>query len=247
MAKRIKKFKSCGNCQEGYIYKKNEETGELDYVERCDCWKEYQKTIILKHKLIKSNIPPSIISYNPNNDYVGDDKDNNLKAIDNYINKFLQFPKFHLYFYGSVGTQKSTLLRYIGKELLAKGFSVYYTLADDLIKELIKADRDEDMASKYKRITKDIDLLIIDEMSEDKITTYKSGWQRKFLLPFLKKRLEIYENNTLFASNSPYDNIGEFFEGAIQDIIHREVKAQLTFTDNYEKLSNSVDISKLWE
>ncbi|MDA3855351.1 MAG: ATP-binding protein [Candidatus Woesearchaeota archaeon] len=241
---RIKKFKPCGNCDNGYIH--NEDSQGNKIVERCNCWKSYQEEMIITSRLRKSNIPLSILKYDTDQ-YKGKDRNNNLKAIDNYIKKFNEFQGWHLYFYGPVGTQKSTLLRFICRELLKRNKSVYYILADDLIKDLILADRDEVLQAKYSRIMKEADLLVIDEMSEDKITTYKSGWQRKFILPFLKKRMEIYEKNVIFSSNSPYDNIGEFFEGAIQDLINREVKAQLIFEDNYKAVADSFDISKLWE
>jgi len=244
---RVQKFIPCDKCKDtrspGYKFSKDEDGNEK--VSRCDCWKKYQQTILLQHKLINANIPIKTMKYDINS-YVGSDVHNNLKAIRNYINKFDKYNGWHLYFYGTYGTQKSTLLRYIGKELLLRKKTVYYVLADELIKELIRADREEDIRDKWTNILQ-YDLLIIDEMSEDKITTYQSGWQRKFILPFLKKRLELYNKNVIFASNSPYDNIGTFFEGAIQDLIRREVKAQLTFEDNYEEESKAFDASSLWE
>lgn len=244
---RLKKFKPCDKCKDsptpGYIFKTDEEGNES--VTKCECWAKYQEETILAKKLTDANVPLSIMKYDPSQ-YEGEDKNDNLKAIRKFIKDFNKFSSWHLYFYGPVGTQKSTLLRYIAKELIQRKKTVYYTLADDMIKELIRADREEELKDKWDRILQ-YDLLIIDEMSEDKITTYKSGWQRKFILPFLKKRLEVYQKSVIFASNSPYDNVGDFFEGAIQDLIHREVKAQLTFEDNYEQLSNSFDVSELWE
>lgn len=242
----LEDFVPCGNCENGYIL-------EGDSVKKCSCFVEYQEKGMLISKVRDANIPffidsesdKTIINYDLS-DYKGVDSPKNLFKIERFISDFNKFKRRNLFFSGGFGTQKSTLLRYIGVQLLKQGYTVYYTLADSLIRELIEADRDEDLKNKWDKII-NYDCILIDEMSEDKITTYKSGWQRTFLLPFLKKRMEIIRKSVVFASNSPIDDIGAYFEGAIQDIIYREVVDKtMIFSDNYHKLRQDIDPMDLW-
>ncbi len=247
----VKKFISCGNCDNGFIYMK-------DGVSKCSCLEAYQEKVRVLHFVNKSNIPLHVDSYSDLlitdyslSHYRGPDINNNLYKIKKFISKFPtdeRYKKRNLFFSGGFGTQKSTLLRYVGVQLLKKGCSVYYTLADTLIRELMAAGWDnEDLRVKWEKIIQ-CDCLLIDEMSEDKITTYKSGWQRKFFLPFLKRRIEDIRKSVIFASNSPINNIGEYFEGAIQDVIFREVADKgMIFEDNYEKLKDDFNPLSLWD
>jgi len=243
-------FSPCEKCVDGWIINKSE-----GMTTKCECWNTYQKELRLKVSMEKTNIPLvfssesdlTIFDYSIEEHYKGSDREDNLKKINKFIKDFHLYKKRNLFFSGAVGTQKSTLARFIGKELTKKKYSVYYTLADTMIKELISADREDILKDKWKKIT-NYDLLIIDEMSEDKITTYQSGWQNTFLLPFLKNRIEMVRKSVIFISNNPIDNIGTYFEGAIQDLIYREVSDKtMVFTDNYVRLQKDFEVDKLWE
>lgn len=238
-------FESCGKCKNGYIYSSSE-------VEKCMCRSTWQYKERLSIKISKANIPPfisenkSLLEYNLS-DYIGKDKKDNISKIKKFISNFEKYKRRNLFLSGKIGTQKSTLARYISKELLSQNYTVYYTLADTLIKNLQDADRNEELKEKYNEII-NTDFLVIDEMSEDKITTYKSGWQNTFLLPFLKRRIEIVRKSVCFISNAPIDNIGDYFKGAIQDLIYREVADKdMVFKDNYNQELNRFDPSTLWD
>jgi DNA replication protein DnaC len=196
---------------------------------------------------VKGNIPAFTENYSLLN-YVGKDENKNLIKIAKYLEEFKdKYKEFSLFLWGTPGTQKSTILRYMGCNLIARGFTVIYMLADTLIKELIESDRDPLLKFKWYTKYMNYDCIIIDEFSEDKITTYESGWQRKFILPFLKMRMEIKRKAILFGSNNHPDNIGIYFDGAIQDLVSREIKDKtMEFKDEYMALVkefNSSDIT----
>lgn len=240
-------FIPCEKCDKGYIYSIDKSTAT-----KCDCLKQYQERRSIEIAVEKSNIPlwlsetKVLIDYSLD-DYVGQDFNNNLFKIKKFINNFDRYSKRNLFISGKPGTQKSTIARYMGMELLKQGKTVYYSLADTLIRDLIRADRDDELKNKMDEIIQ-YDCLIIDELSQDKITTYKSGWQNTFLLPFLKKRIELIRKSVVFISNSPIENIGEYFKGAIQDIVYREVAdKEMIFEDEYDIEINRFDPKTLWD
>jgi DNA replication protein DnaC len=241
-------FESCGKCYQGYIF------DELKNIARkCNCLKEYQDQGLINLAIQKSNIPfwisenKLLIDYSFD-DYVGNDSNNNLIKLKKFINNFDEkYSKRNLFFSGEPGTQKSTLARFVGVELIKRGKFVYYELADSLIRGLIEADRNDQVKDKWNKII-NCDCLIIDELSQDKITTYRSGWQNTFLLPFLKKRIEFIRKSVIFISNSPIENIGTYFKGAVQDLIYREVAdKKMIFTDSYEIEQTKFDWNSLWD
>ena len=85
-----------------------------------------------------------------------------------------------------------------------------------------------------------VDLLIIDEMSDDKITVFQSEYQIPFLTTFLKRRLETIKKSTIFISNHSKEKLYEGKLGkTIADLINRECKDFMFFKDVY-----SVEVSK---
>lgn len=208
------KFTPCENCDNGYIEDDIEAT-----ISKCSCLLNYQRNRKLSIELEKSNVPLQIssdkkavdlIGYSISEDYVGKDKQGNIPKIKKFISNFDErYSSLNMYFYGDQGVQKSTLARVICRELIKKGKSCYFILADDLIKTLIDAERDDELKSLCNHIL-NVDFLVIDELDESKITCYKSGYQIPFLTTFLKKRIERLRKSTLFCSNREIDNMGNF-------------------------------------
>lgn len=243
-------FISCGKCQDGFIY------GEDSTVTKCKCLLEYQRTRKLTHMLKNANIPlqissdsqaVSLLDYSIEKDYVGSDKNRNIPKIKKFISKFDEkYSSLNMYWYSLNGMQKTTLAKVMCRDLIKKGKSVYYILADTLIKMLIDSERDDQL----KEVCSNIlicDFLVIDELDESKITTYKSGYQVAFITSFLKKRIESLRKSTLFCSNRKIDNMGNFFGEALQDLILREVLDPQTFEDNYKSKSKAFDVKTLWD
>lgn len=247
----MKDFIPCENCTKGYLYI------DEGIITKCSCLYKYQKEKKLFYLLQEAKIPiqlgpkknneKSILNYSLKKDYVGDDKEGNLIKAQKFIKYFdSDYSSLNLYFYGESNTQKSTVGRIIGKELIKKGKSVYYILLDDLINLIIDSKREEDLKPKVKKIL-NVDLLIIDEFSSDKITLYKSGFQIPFLISFLKKRIESIRKAVLFISNCNIESIGKVFGSALNSLIKRECLDPMEFKDDYEAVLNNFNINDLWK
>lgn len=248
-----KSFVPCDNCQNGYLI---DNKGQAT---KCDCLKTYQFKMYGELLLLQSNVIEKhtskdtksfILNYDITKDYKGKDINENIPKIKKFISSFKEsFSSTNMFWQGSHGTQKSSLARYILKELVVKNnLKCFYIDADSLIKLIIKSARDESLLSEIDRIMHS-DLLIIDEMSEDKIVMFQSGWQTKYFFPFIKKRLEGIGRSTLFISNSPIDNLGEAFKGGVQEVIERSVSKEcvLTFNEEYAKNKGRVPLKSIWD
>jgi DNA polymerase III delta prime subunit len=242
-------FEPCLKCDRGYL-----PSGEA--ITKCSCLVKHEEILRLLIGLEMSNLITSnsskesvnqIIAYDIKQ-YLGKDKAQIISKVKKYIAHFSEkYSSLNLFFSGNPGTQKTTVAKFIAKSLLQKNKKCYYVLASPLIQTISNAERVEEEKAKLDYIT-NCDLLIIDDFSEDQIVTFQSGWQRKNLFPWLKYRLETIKKATIFISNKTIDNLGDYFEGAIQDVIAREVPDKtMIFEDKYSQLSEKVDISKIWD
>lgn len=226
-------------CHNGYLEKQiDTDTG----MQVCPNYSNYQRKVANEYKLNQSGIPASTITKSFDS-YLGEDKYNNIEYIKKYVETFSSNSK-NLYFYGTNGTQKSTVSRILGKEIIAKDFSVKYILTDDLVKLLVRADRDieiQDTVDTYLNC----DLLILDEFEKSKMVYYESGWQLKFIFPFMKKRIEIVNKPSIIISNSMIKRIEKDFDYSLYNLIEREFTTVLTFEDIYIHENTKTDFSKL--
>jgi len=243
-------FESCGVCDsKGFLVKNNTST-------KCVCKVNFDNKIHLLAKLLEANVLSENSSQEAvdfvlsltSDSYKGKDENGNLRKIELFVKNFeKKYTSLNMFFSGSPGTQKTTVAKYIIKALSLKDVKCYYILANDLIELIIESSRDEEKR-KTVHLIMSVDFLIIDECSEDKIITFQSGWQRKHLFPWLKFRLESLKKSTLFISNQTIDNLGKYFEGAIQDLISREVPDHtMIFEDNYIQHRGKLDLSSIWE
>jgi DNA replication protein DnaC len=245
----LPQYKPCNNCQGGFII-------EEGIGRKCKCKIEHDNELFFIQSLLESNLIETFSSeyqylflkqYNLETSYKGPDELKNKEKLNRFINRFEQiFNSINLFFYGEPGTQKTTLAKYILVEILKKKKTGYYIIANDLFNILTDSERKEESKEILKNILQ-VDLLIIDEFDESKITLYSSDWKQKFILPFLKSRLEIIKKSTIFVSNKKPNNLGEKFEGAIQDLIERETENGLfEFKDKYSKYKEKVNIKNIW-
>lgn len=218
----------------GYYY-----TGVKDYIKKCDRFKKWQEEQDLNLKYRRSHVD---IDFNFD-DYLGEKSKDSMKKLRYISNHPGDFLKGTFYIYGGNGTQKTSMSRVMGRELIKKGYTVHYILMEDLINLIMDAeDFDAEKANKaQKEVSKLylIDFLIIDEsFDRTKVTLFKSGYQLPFLDKFLRKRLENIRKTTFFISNETIDSIENSGYGkSIQNLIERNVKGNIIeFHDNYQEL-----------
>lgn len=237
----FKKFVPCRKCRPsknnpaGYIFV---EKDGYQFLEECDCHKKWSRERDIYVKCVSSNINPDY-SFN---DYVGNKSKENLENLKYYSENFEKFKdKTMVYIYGPNGTQKTSMVQAAGKEVLNRGYSVYYLNMNTLINYLIQSEGpyndevEENTLYRMKRC-KECDLLIIDESFDPtKVTIYKSGFQIPFLDSFLRTRYEIDKKSIIFVSNvNPNDIEKAGYSKSICDFIKRNTcTSQLTFEDNY--------------
>ena len=121
---------------------------------------------------------------------------------------------------------------------------------NDLIKMLMKAERDEDIQTQIEKLT-EVDLLIIDEsFMKERVTIYRSGYQLSFLDTFLRNRIQSNKRGVIFISNISMDDIDKniFGEGLI-DLVKRNVtlnNGNMLFEDNYLDQKSEIQIESLF-
>jgi DNA replication protein DnaC len=245
---KLPKFRPCTKCNNGYIYKKN--AFDEDVVSICNCLEKYQYQIHILQKLEKAGIiaSPLLLNYSIDRDYIGPDKQNNIPKFKKYIEDFEKtFYDKTLYFYGVPGTQKTTIATWIAMELIKKDISVYYTIMNDLIKDLQENTfSEEDLESRYY----DCDCLIIDRaFGKDQVTIYKSGYQIPFLDNFLRKRIDQLQKGTIIISNNEVHEISNAgFNSDIESLIDRKTRpfdSIFYFGDHYS-IKDDFDNIDLW-
>lgn len=240
------KFVPCRTCalkegpQAGYYYV---EVEGKTFIKECSCHKRWEEEQKVSRRLKEANLWDSDYSID---DYVGEVSKEDALALVQYINDFKE--KFHnkmLYMYGYNSTQKTTLAQWVGKSLVEKGFSVYYTLMESLSVALTP-DFNDDSEVKKELVKKalEADLLIVDEaFDKSKLTLYKSGYQIPFIDRFIRERFEINKKAIIFISNKEPTQIEEQGFGlSLESLIKRNVKeSTLTFFDKYIDNCNTID------
>jgi DNA replication protein DnaC len=231
-------FVPCGNCIDGYI-----EHG--DTVEPCSCRIEYQLKVKTMEGLKKAGI--SHLDYDILIDnYLGPDEAGNIPKIKKYISEYRTrfYENSSLYFYGTNGTQKTTMAKYVLKEVIKQGFSGKFILMGTLMDILTDTFEKENplIIKEYLMC----DLLVIDDaMADNKVVLYKSGYQIPFLDKFLRERLETLRKNIIFTSNVAINKIKtDKFSKDIQDLLERNIsmkKGELQFNDSYKGYLESFD------
>ncbi len=208
-------------------------------------WQSYEARIKLENKIKLANVNDI------DRDYVGSDAQGNLSKLEKYTQGFTssdpkvsyRFRTSSLYLWSRRnGTQKSTMARRLGRDLIRAGFSVHMLLMSDLSSALTHQGFEDEDAWLLETLDA-VDLLIVDDAFDPKkITLYRSGYQIPFLDTFLRRRLEANKKAICFTSNIPIDSIGDTFGPSIQSLVKRSA-APLEFTDGIDDF----DIKDLWK
>ncbi len=238
-------FVPCGNCNNGYLYL-HVMQGAGPSVKECECHKKWVHANTVEKTYKHNGFDPRHFNYSPRQ-YAGTKSAADKDRIINYVKQFELNPAVRslvCYLYGPNGTQKTTMMSWVGKSLLDKGFSVRYMLMNDLVKLLMDAeDFNEERAEKARaKVEKleETDLIIIDE-AFDKSKTWisRSGYELGTLDSWIRKRISCLNKGIFFISNVlPNDIASQNFSASIADFIQRETslnKTLLKFEDNYLK------------
>jgi DNA replication protein DnaC len=181
--------------------------------------------------------------------YVGETSAAEVEKLKKYVKEFkTRYRGVNLYMYGPNSTQKTTLAKWLGVELLRRdGASVHYVLMDQLVKELTQEGFDEDVDPNLK-IYRTVDVLIIDEaFDKAKVQWFKSGYQMSYLDRFLRQRMEQDENlSTILISNNDVESIRDNFNNSLYELIDRNTAgSKLQFQDHYAQ-ANNFNPEDLW-
>ena len=267
MCKKTQEFVQCRSCpriknggpEPGYYYKK--ENGYTFLVE-CDCHKRWREAQALENILQLSNLTYECTFDN----YVGSKSLKDLECLKSVAKNpdFFKDKKM-IYLWGPNGCQKTSMVQALGKELVAKGYTVQYTLMSSLITNLVSDFSESESAKEKKEYfinrCMDCDFLIVDEAFDlKKMTMYASGYQIPYLDTFIRTRFEINGKSIIFVSNVSPKSIGDVpmskkgepfnpgFGMSLQNLIERNVKqSELIFQDVWIENVNQVDRQGLFK
>lgn len=245
----MRNFKGCDKCRnnKGY-YIVTLEDGE-EVAKKCRCLKVYERGAKVDSLMRNAGIPEHITDYSLNQ-YVGEDKKQNLPKVRKYVDEFeSRYRNTHLYIYGPYGTQKTTVVLWMARQLLSKGVNVIYITMNNLLTMLMDNASFDKEKSRSVDLTpyETCDLLILDEsFDKKKMTWYASDYQMPFLDSFLRERIESRRVATVFVSNTPPQEIATQFDQGLKELILRNtVGGWLPFNDHYS-LVDDFDPSSMW-
>jgi len=212
------------------------------YVKECDCHKQWAERQEHARRFEEANVWDT--EYTPSEDYRGTKSLDDLRALEKYVKDYERYKENVVYVYGPNGTQKTTLAMWAARQLMLRGYSVFYTLMSTLSVSLspdftVKDGRRE----AFVRKAVEADLLIVDEAFDRKTTTiYKSGYQIPFLTQFFKERVEVNKQGVLFISNVRTEDISTDFGPGLRSFAGRTTASStLCFEDVFINSANKIN------
>lgn len=191
---------------------------------KCTCFVEAQTRLLFEQSGIYDLIAAQnfdTLSFAYFNEEETASYSNSLNTAKNFIRNFNSDYQ-NLVFYGNVGTGKTFLSCCIAKELMEKGFSVVYSSADKLFKNLVDL-RFQDDKDAYFSFMDDIhqcDLLIIDDLGTEAI----SERVKADLFTCLNNR-DMQKKATLISTNLTLDELSRRYS----ERIFSRVSSHFTF------------------
>jgi len=198
---------------------------------KCTCLEKRESDMHSRAGLSNSGLTERDLIYTPE-DYLGVKSRRNLAFCEKFINEFGAYSGYIVYFYGAVGTQKSTVSRWIGATLIKQGRTVLYTSQQAIINNLMDFSQEKD----WMKIYRTRDLLIIDEVFDaDKSVVYSTGNHLPHFDRLIRER-HASQKPILFISNiAPGDIDIKKFGSGLKDYMCRNLiyGNALEFKDNY--------------
>ena len=191
---------------------------------KCTCFVEAQTRLLFEQSGIYDLIAAQnfdTLSFDYFNEEEASSYSNSLNIAKNFIRNFNSDYQ-NLVFYGNVGTGKTFLSCCIAKELMEKGFSVTYTSADKLFKNLVDLRFQDDKSSYFSFMDNihQCDLLIIDDLGTEAI----SERVKADLFTCLNNR-DMQKKATLISTNLTLDELSRRYS----ERIFSRVSSHFTF------------------
>ncbi|MDD7543621.1 MAG: ATP-binding protein [Peptoniphilaceae bacterium] len=127
----------------------------------------------------------------------------------------------NLYFYGPTGTGKTFLVNCIAKEVLDRGFTVYYQMASEIADFLVSYsfmfEADRRSVTERREFIFSCDLLIIDDFG----TEFPNDKTRSELFSLINERI-LRQKPTVISSNISPEEIREHYDERIESRIAGE-------------------------
>lgn len=235
----------CGDTFVGYHYMSDGLS-----ISKCNGYKRFEADRNLEIDCKASNVHTDYTW----DSYIGTKSIKSVEKLKRYSSETEKFKDKSLYVYGKNSTQKTSMCKVLGKELIRNGKTVKYILMQDLIDILCDCtDFNEETAhnaSMERMRLLNVDYLIIDEcFDRTKVMVYKSGFQIPYLDTFLRKRLEENRKPIVFISNVEPSRIEDSGYGAsINALVKRNTTgAVLEFLDDFYDSSNEYAIRDIFE
>lgn len=181
---KTKYINNCTKCTDGYIrIVKNQ--NDVEYI-KCECRKKFEEV----YNQLKANIPPNFVDLSLSilsKEFITRNRVG-LNKLDGYGRKlkWAVDKGAGLYICGPNSSGKSFLGVSILKKALNEGFTVYFTLLEELITDAINYSRHPHLYEEFLHFMKTVDFLMIDEV--DKMESDRPASILSLFTTLLKER-----------------------------------------------------------
>jgi hypothetical protein len=161
---------------EGWYYT----NADKSKAKECSCHKKWRKLQVALIRASSNNLPPVMnpldrsVEYDPTLHYKGSHKSSivpKLKFILKNFDKDQKVREASMYLSGPAQTQKSTLIKWLGYQLILKGYNVLYVSLPDIISKYSSNSFDEEIQVRNRGFMDKLikaDVLIVDDFFEAK-------------------------------------------------------------------------------
>lgn len=221
--------------QPGFYYNKDRTVTE------CSCHKQWVANNLLMVKAKKADIwmSETALLYDPMKDYYGDISRPEMERLVDYCDAYgtdERLIRQSIYITGREFSQKTYLAKWLGLQMLKKGYEVAYLRMSNFLQAITKTFENREAQEKEINRLRKIDILIIDDFCK-KNSTAVYDYQQPNIEDFLRSRIEGEQKGVVFVSRvAPEDIRASGFNPSLQEYVLRNTRLQnavFTFNDVY--------------